>query len=350
VLGDVAASPVRRLIGAQRAPDAESFSQQVRLRLGPTIAGSFYEPYARKLWGVSGDRLSAELFQRRVSAGSAVAIARKLVRMGDPPGFWYPAAGFGEICAAVANDVGKRGGAVLTDTQIESIDEGPDGVCIHLRDGRSIAARTLVSTIPSSSMLRLVRAPSPIVDASEALTFRGALLVYLTVARPQYSPFDAHYLPESSTIVSRLSEPKNYRTSVADPPFRTVLCAEVPASVRDALWEADDEALARRVRAELVRLGLPDPNPVAAHVERRSHVYPVYRLGFEHQRRLIDGHLDRWHNIAVVGRQALFAHDNTHHALLMGKEVVDALGDDARLDRDRWNAVRRTFADHVVED
>jgi protoporphyrinogen oxidase len=89
---------------------------------------------------------------------------------------------------------------------------------------------------------------------------------------------------------------------------------------------------------------------VAAHVERRTHVYPVYRLGFEHHRRLIDDHLDRWHDIAVVGRQALFAHDNTHHALLMGKAVVDALGDDAHIDRDRWNAVRQTFADHVVED
>jgi protoporphyrinogen oxidase len=349
VLGDIVASPLRQLIGS-RARDTESFSQQVRLRLGPTIAGAFYEPYAHKLWGVAGDHLSAELFQRRVSAGSAVAIARRLVRKDDPPGFWYPTAGFGEICAALANDVGTRGGAVLTDTHIESIDEGPDGVGIHLRDGRSIAARTVVSTIPSSSLLRLVRAPSPVVDASDVLTFRGALLVYLTVPRPQYSPFDAHYFPEPSTILSRLSEPKNYRTSAADPPLRTVLCAEVPASVGDALWQADDETLARRVRAELVRLGLPDPNPVTAHVERRAHVYPIYRLGFEHQRRLIDDHIDRWHDIAVVGRQALFAHDNTHHALLMGKAVVDALGDDARLDRGRWNAVRQTFADHVVED
>ena len=79
-------------------------------------------------------------------------------------------------------------------------------------------------------------------------------------------------------------------------------------------------------------------------------MYPVYRLGFEHQRQMIDDHLDQYPNLAVVGRQALFAHDNTHHALLMGKAVVDALGDDARIDRDRWHAARRAFADHVVED
>jgi hypothetical protein len=76
----------------------------------------------------------------------------------------------------------------------------------------------------------------------------------------------------------------------------------------------------------------------------------VYRLGFEHQQRVIDEHLDQRPNLAVVGRQALFAHDNTHHALLMGKELVDALGDEAGVDRERWAAARRGFADHVVED
>jgi hypothetical protein len=34
----------------------------------------------------------------------------------------------------------------------------------------------------------------------------------------------------------------------------------------------------------------------------------------------------------------------------MGKTVVDALDDDARLDHGSWTAVRRAFADHVVED
>ena len=108
--------------------------------------------------------------------------------------------------------------------------------------------------------------------------------------------------------------------------------------------------LARRVGVELTQQGLPDPAPIASHVERRTHVYPVYRIGFEQQQRTIDEHLDQVSNLAVVGRQALFAHDNTHHALLMGKAVVDVIRDDGRLDRERWNASRRAFADHVVED
>jgi protoporphyrinogen oxidase len=350
VLADIAVAPVRQWRGSRACADTASFAEQVRLRLGPTIARSFYEPYARKLWGVDGDRLSAELFRRRVSAGSASAIVRRLIRRNSSAGFWYPTGGFGEICTTLAGDVANRGGVVLTATHIESIDDHREAVDVRLRDGGSIEARTVVSTIPSANLLGLVRAPDDVLEASGALEFRAALLVYLTVPRTQFTPFDAHYFPEPSTIVSRLSESKNYRTSPTDPPVRTVLCAEVPASVGDQLWRSDDDELARRVRTELVQQGLPDPEPIATHVERRTHVYPVYGLGFERQRRMVDDHLDQCPNVAVVGRQALFAHDNSHHALLMGKAVVEALGDDARIDPDRWHAARRTFADHVVDD
>jgi hypothetical protein len=54
--------------------------------------------------------------------------------------------------------------------------------------------------------------------------------------------------------------------------------------------------------------------------------------------------------VVVVGRQATFAHDNTHHALLMGKTVAQTLRPDGRIDRQVWHRVRRAFADHVVED
>jgi protoporphyrinogen oxidase len=86
------------------------------------------------------------------------------------------------------------------------------------------------------------------------------------------------------------------------------------------------------------------------HVERHTHVYPVYRVGFEQPRQLVEEHLDTRPNVAVVGRQARFAHDNTHHALLMGRAAAWSLRDDGAVDGPAWRAVRATFADHVVED
>ncbi len=356
VLGDLVRGSARRSVDAvrRRRADAvpvppDSFAGRVRADLGPTIARWFYEPYARKLWAVDGQDLSAELFDRRVGTGSAMGIVRRALRRGPAPGFWYPARGFGAISTSLGTAVERAGGAVVTSTQVLSIRSGADRVLVRLRDGHDIAARTVVSTIPSAGLLAMTDAPAQVRAAAAELTFRGAVLVYLTVPRDRYTRFDAHYFPGPDTCVSRLSEPKNYRTSAADPPGRTVLCAELPSTPGDPIWCSADDVLVRRVSRELLEQGLPAPAPTAGHVVRRTHVYPVYRKGFEARRRMVD-EFDLGGNIAVLGRQALFAHDNTHHALLMGRSVVECLAGDARIDRDRWAVARRSFADHVVED
>jgi hypothetical protein len=79
-------------------------------------------------------------------------------------------------------------------------------------------------------------------------------------------------------------------------------------------------------------------------------VYPVYDLGY-------DGHLaglDAWAGtlprVTTFGRLGLFVHDNTHHAMVMANDAVDALAGGGRRDERRWAAARERFADHVVED
>jgi len=350
VVRDAAWAPVRARRRRRARGEGDSFATQVEARLGPALARSFYGPYAQKLWAVPPHRLSAELFRRRVSAGSVSGILRRLLPGAHPSGFWYPSAGFGAISDALAGDLERHGGVLLTGTEIESVRPNPHRVEVDVGGGRTIVARTVVSTVPSRDLLALTGSPAGLIEAARGLPFRGAVLVYVVVPLPRYSPFDAHYFPEPSTIVSRLSESKNYRTTGADPADRTVLCAEIPSTVGDPVWSAADDALGRRVCRELVEQGLPDPTPASVHVERRSHVYPVYRLGFEVEQTLIDTHVAQWPNVAVIGRQGLFVHDNTHHALLMGRTAVDSLDDEARLDHERWAAARRAFAAHVVED
>ena len=53
------------------------------------------------------------------------------------------------------------------------------------------------------------------------------ILVYLVLEQDQFTEYDAHYFPEPSVPISRLSEPKNYSAST-EPKGTTVLCAELP--------------------------------------------------------------------------------------------------------------------------
>ncbi|MGH9139167.1 MAG: protoporphyrinogen/coproporphyrinogen oxidase [Acidimicrobiales bacterium] len=346
VAADLATSPLRRRAGAE----SDGFLDAARRGMGPTLTERFYGPYARKLFGVAPQSLSAELYRRRLGARDVATVARRALRRGPRQTFWYPAGGFGQICERLAEDVAELGGDVRLATTIDRVDAGASGVTVMTARGQPIEARTLISTIPPGDLATLAGAGPDVIEASHHLVHRGALLVYLSVPHHRYTPFDAHYFPQPDVSTARLSEPKGYRESRDDPADRSVLCAELPATVGDESWTAPADELADRVVRDLVACGLPDPAPRAVHVERRARVYPVYLHGFERDRAVFDRWVDELPNVAVIGRQGLFAHDNTHHALLTGHVAAICIGTDGRLDADAWRSRRATFADHVVED
>ncbi len=166
----------------------------------------------------------------------------------------------------------------------------------------------------------------------------------------QLTPFDAHYFPELRTPVSRLSEPKNFRESGDDPRGVTVVCAELPCWEGDETWTAEPEALGQRVMETLEPLGFRFP-PVA-HVETRriARCYPVYTGSYAADLAIVERWAAERHRVLTFGRQGLFAPDNTHHALVMGRAAADVLRSDGSYDAAMWSAAREGFRTHVVED
>jgi protoporphyrinogen oxidase len=81
-----------------------------------------------------------------------------------------------------------------------------------------------------------------------------------------------------------------------------------------------------------------------------SSAYPLYRVGYEEHFDRIDRWVEGLPGVLTFGRQGLYAHDNTHHALYMARAAVSCLDDDGRFDRERWAAYREVFEGHVVED
>ena len=75
-------------------------------------------------------------------------------------------------------------------------------------------------------------------------------------------------------------------------------------------------------------------------VRRVDHVYPVYRLGHEEHQEVLEAWADGRDELVLFGRQPLFAHDNTHHALAMGRGAASCLGPAGAFDAARWRALR----------
>lgn len=340
---DAAGRPFRRGGG-------ETFADVLRTGLGPAICDAFYFPYARKIWGVDPARLSAEQARRRVSSGSPARLAAKVARRKGSH-FWYPAGGYGRISEALAGGADAAGTTFLYGRAVERLVVSPAGVTARLDNATEVPARRAWSTIPVTALARMCdpAPPAEVLDGAASLRFRAMVLVYLVAATDRYSSFDAHYLPEEWTPVTRISEPKNYRSG-GDPRGRTVLCAELPCELGDATWTASDGEVGDVVLAALRGAGLPEPEVEEVVMHRLSHAYPVYELGFETFLEPLHDWLDAQPRLLTFGRQGLFVHDNAHHALAMAWDAAGCLEPGGAFNESRWLRAKESFRSHVVED
>ncbi|MGH3912066.1 MAG: FAD-dependent oxidoreductase [Pseudonocardiaceae bacterium] len=351
IAADTLTEPLRR----SREPG--SYSDTLRASLGPTLYEALYAPYAVKLWGLPGSQIDAEQARRRVSADTPWKIAHRMLRRGGGGQgriFYYPRRGFGQIVEALAGAAVDTGAQLRLDTEVDQVCANEDGVTVRTRDGTELTAGHLFTTIPLPVLARIVTSgrhqpPAGAVAAAAALRFRSMVLLYLVHEGRPWTTFDAHYLPGPDTPVSRISEPANYRQSSQDPVDHTVLCCEVPCQFGDRWWSAEDGALADMVADTLDRVGLPPVRGGEVVTRRLRTVYPVYEIGYAEHLTGLDTWAATLPRVTSFGRLGLFVHDNTHHAITMANDAVDALGD-GHWDATAWSAARRRFADHVVED
>jgi protoporphyrinogen oxidase len=349
VARDSATSPLRRA-------RADTYAGVLRAGLGPTLYDELYGPYAQKLWGLPGDRISSVQARRRVSADTAWKIAARIMRgsRGDGQGqaYLYPRRGFGQIVEALAEAASAAGAEIRLEAEVDSVRVVEDEVFVGTQDADQFTAGHVFSTLPLPVLARICRPAPSLADIESAsrLRFRAMLLVYVVHRGGRWTRFDAHYVPGLETPITRISEPANYRDSADDPADRSVLCAEIPCSMTDEVWGLDDESLGDLVDEALARTGLPAVNRLHVETRRLGQVYPVYRIGFEEDLAGVDTWARMLRRVVTFGRQGLFAHDNTHHALVMAYDAVDALRDDGRFDRYAWTAARERFDHHVVED
>ena len=358
----VAADLVRKILPTGNAKQEETFARVLDAGLGRTICQEFYFPYARKLWGLDPEEISPIQAYKRVSAGSIGKLLRRLLPGGTGSGaakpkgiFYYPRQGYGQISEAIGAAAVRAGADVRLGNTITAIRLQEAGAEVFVEDGSGehvLGADQVFSTIPVTLLSRLITpvASENVRRAAESLTYRSMLLVYLTLETDRFTEFDAHYFPGEEFRFTRISEPKNY-AGVGEPKGRTVLCAEIPCFQKDHLWSEQDDALGQLVAEGLADAGLPIRCAIAAvDVRRIPYIYPLYRRGYERHFEELDSWVSGLPRLLSFGRQGLYVHDNTHHAIYMAQAAAHCLRDDGSVDRALWASKRRIFETHVVED
>jgi protoporphyrinogen oxidase len=358
----VATDLARKLIPSSRTSAQETFASVLEKGLGRTICKEFYFPYARKIWGIEPQDISSTQAYKRVSAGSIGQMIKRLLPFGSGSGgastkgiFYYPKYGFGQISIALHDAAVRAGASVHLGAQVRQIclQDGNRSVVFADNGGtRRIQTNQIYSTIPVTLLSHLVDVPVPeeVVAASDSLQFRSMVLVYLLLDQDRFSEFDAHYFPETGIPFTRVSETRNY-TNRSEPAGRTCLCAEIPCDRDGKIWSMSDEQLAALVSDGLAKAGLPVRVPIIdVRVRRIPFAYPLFGVGYEKHFATMDEWVSGLDGILSFGRQGLYAHDNTHHAIFMAQAAAGCLLEDGTIDAVAWRAQRKIFESHVVED
>lgn len=347
-----------------RAPktDDPTFKTVLLGGLGKTMCESFYFPYVRKLWGKDPDELATTLAQRRVSGSSLPKLLKKI--FGQLPGlkspttgkFYYPKEGFGQICTGFAAAAESSGANIALNSKVVGLDLDGNRVkslTIETPSGLQTSSPDKIwSTLPISTLIRAAgdAVPETVKTAAKNIEYRGMILIYLVLDTDQFTEFDAHYFPEAAIPMSRMSEPKNY-SATSEPKGRTVLCAELPADPGDEHWDLSNEALGEKMRDWIKAAGLNlTANTLKVKTRRLPYAYPVYNRTYADNFAVMDEWVSSLENVLTFGRQGLFAHDNTHHALSMAYGAVSCLDEAGNFNRERWAELREEFETHVVED
>lgn len=356
------ASDMVRKLSRNSHSRPETFSSVLERALGRTICTDFYFPYARKIWGIPPEAISVAQAQRRISANSLSKMFRKVASSIPglkPPGtgrFYYPRLGYGEISERLYKAAAAAGAEFRFGSSVTAIEREDNRITAvrftQCNEEVRIPVDNIWSTLPITVLARSIQpqTPAPILEAASKISFRAMILIYLVLEQKQFTEYDAHYFPEASIPISRLSEPKNYSLA-SEPAGRTLLCAELPTDRGSPEWEMSDEKLGELLCQWLAQAGLPVSVPVRrAFTRRLPQAYPIYPVGYETHFDAIDNWLQQINGLLTFGRQGLFAHDNTHHALYMAYAAAECFNEEGVFDWGQWHDFRKVFETHVVED
>ena len=320
-----------------RRPD-DNFENWVINRFGRKLYEVFFGVYTEKTWGIPCTEISADWAAQRISLLSLWdtvkktffkpkgAVPRTLVSK-----FYYPRrGGIGELCRGYRRELEGLGNKVVTGARVTKV-EHRDGQVVgvrYLKDGQEhrISGPQVIGTVPLTRLVKLMDPPAPseVIQASDSLTHRSMIFVFLILDRESVTPDHWIYLPEQKVITHRLSEFKNFSPDAA-PKDKTLLCAEITCDYDDADWNKTDEELQQLVVKDLTQfVGLIKAEEVLHTFSRRErYAYPIYDLTYRDHRDKLLQYVDSFLSLDTTGRQGLFKYNNMDHSIGMGLAIAE---------------------------
>lgn len=277
-----------------REMPVDSFNAFVHQKYGVPLNRFFFSPYTEKLFGISGDEISADWARRKVRISGPLDFVRESSKKHFSY-FYYPVrGGYGAIIDRVYRDLREQVRLNAPVVSLEARDDFGVNAVIYEQDGARLRepVDAVIATISLPAVGRTL-------GFEFALNYRGVDFIYLLIDRPLLSDNHWVYFMDKDAAINRLVEFKNL-SPVDQPPDRTVVCAEVTSA-----WDDVTE----QVQADLIHSGLLTRDEILdTLLLHQDFGYPVYDLDYARNLETVHETLGRFDNLHFVGRSAEFEH------------------------------------------
>jgi len=313
-----------------------TFENWVTNRFGKQLFNIFFKTYSEKLWGISCQELDSDFAAQRIKKLSLFEAVKGAI-IGNRGNkhktlvdqFAYPVDGTGMIYDRMAQRIEEAGGKVHLNTPVESVaTENHVAKSITLENGETIPYDHIISSMPITLLInRMTEAPLGVKEASNSLTFRDTLLVYLKVEAKDTFPDNWLYVHSPDLRMGRVTNFRNWVPSLHGDEKSTILVLEYWCyRDKDDFWKWTDEQLIELATKEIKATGLIGDAPVSAgHIYRIPRCYPVYNMGYKKRLEPVERYLKSVKRLSVIGRYGAFKYNNQDHSILMGLMAAEAL-------------------------
>jgi protoporphyrinogen oxidase len=312
-------------------PQENTFEEWVSNRFGRKLFQIFFQSYTEKVWGIPCHEIEAEWASQRIQGLSlwsavmnALGARRGIKTLADV--FTYPRLGTGMAYERLQQQLEAAGHTVQLQSDVCAVhhDGGlVQAVTVRRPDGSTerVEGDAVVSSIPLTLLVQRFdpQPPVDVIAASQALTYRHTILVYLFVDRQDLFPDNWIYIHAPDVQVGRITNFRNWSPDLVGASPLTPLCLEYWCYDEDAIWQEPQETLIARAKQELQRIGLATASQVTdAFAVRLPRTYPVYRSGYRRHLDTLAAYLAGFGNLQVIGRAGAYKYNNQDHSILMG--------------------------------
>lgn len=326
----IASGFLTRNTGTDSELNTGSFLEKAVRAYGRPLAEMFLLNYSEKLWGLAPEHLSPQISGGRLKGLNFGSFLRTTF-LGDDKArenidgrFYYPRYGIGMIPDALARGIGTEN--IQYGARITALEhDGRQITGIEMNGTELLPAGTVISTLPLTVLLRSLRPapPSAILEKATQLKFRNLLLLMFGLRRDYLTGNASIYIPDTSVPFTRLYESKN-RSPFMAPEGMTSVVLELPCQRDDVFWNADPDEL-RKLGEDFLRRAFgvdPGRETEAFALHRIPFAYPILETGFEETARSMMEYLERYDNLHLTGRSALFRYTHIHDLLKAGRETI----------------------------